>query len=476
MLWSSTSDRTVHHSGGSCLGSSRGGFDIEKTFAFLDRNEVDMLFVVGGDGTHRAALKIMQHSRDRMQRAKDAGQALGSPGAPRALAVAGIPKTIDNDIDLIDRSFGFNTAVEEAVRAIRSAKTEARWGFVLAVVGSVGEIGDVEVDAPVAAIAPPRALSDPLILSSHSPNQQLRSQRHRRCQAHGKARRVHRRPRVSRLVRRRPLPPARGPALAARQALRLSSPPRGGRGEKGVFRFVSFRFVSFRFVSFRSVSFRFVPFRFVSFRFVSFRFVSFRFVSLRRAVFLLSHSRSVLSPHPHPHPTPSPPQGHAVVVVGEGAGEAYLRGVAGLVASKDAISVMAKGNAALAAKAVAAPSSSKKRKTNSGGAVATGAEDSLHEWNDIDITAARKAGGGAAFAAGAKDAGGNRVRLSKADMSRGARTAYCRERFESCGDGPNNHTHAMHTLLQPRRHYHPSEASSARSSRSTSSAAARCAR
>jgi 6-phosphofructokinase 1 len=39
--------------------------------------------------------------------------------------VAGIPKTIDNDIDYIDHSFGFSSAVEAAQHAIVSAKTEA---------------------------------------------------------------------------------------------------------------------------------------------------------------------------------------------------------------------------------------------------------------------------------------------------------------------------------------------------------------
>jgi 6-phosphofructokinase len=34
-----------------------------------------------------------------------------------------IPKTIDNDIDIIDRSFGFNTAVEQAVHMVRCART-----------------------------------------------------------------------------------------------------------------------------------------------------------------------------------------------------------------------------------------------------------------------------------------------------------------------------------------------------------------
>lgn len=41
------------------------------------------------------------------------------------IAVAGIPKTIDNDVDHIDHSFGFASAVEAAQLAIRSAKTEA---------------------------------------------------------------------------------------------------------------------------------------------------------------------------------------------------------------------------------------------------------------------------------------------------------------------------------------------------------------
>ena len=41
------------------------------------------------------------------------------------VSVAGIPKTIDNDIDFIDQSFGFNSAVEAAQLAIRTAKTEA---------------------------------------------------------------------------------------------------------------------------------------------------------------------------------------------------------------------------------------------------------------------------------------------------------------------------------------------------------------
>lgn len=100
----------IHHYGGTILGSNRGGFDQDKIIDFLTKYGVSQVYVVGGDGTHRAANKISEECRRRKL----------------AVAVAGVPKTIDNDVDLLDRSFGFNTAVEEAQRAIRSAATEAR--------------------------------------------------------------------------------------------------------------------------------------------------------------------------------------------------------------------------------------------------------------------------------------------------------------------------------------------------------------
>lgn len=101
---------TIHHTGGTLLGANRGGFDLDKIMAFLKERGVNQVYVIGGDGTHRAANKISDECRR-----------LGLP-----IAVAGVPKTIDNDVDLLDRSFGFNTAVEEAQRAIRSANTEAK--------------------------------------------------------------------------------------------------------------------------------------------------------------------------------------------------------------------------------------------------------------------------------------------------------------------------------------------------------------
>ena len=100
----------IHKQGGTVLGSSRGGFDIEKIVAFCRVHGVSQLYVVGGDGTHRAAHKIGQMALDRRLQ----------------IAVAGVPKTIDNDLDIIDRSFGFNSAVAAAQDAIQSAKTEAQ--------------------------------------------------------------------------------------------------------------------------------------------------------------------------------------------------------------------------------------------------------------------------------------------------------------------------------------------------------------
>ena len=100
----------IHHEGGTVLRSSRGGFEEAKILEFLREKKIDQLYVIGGDGTHRAAYKISQACRENKLN----------------VAVAGIPKTIDNDVDYIDRSFGFVSAVEAAQNSIRTAKTEAQ--------------------------------------------------------------------------------------------------------------------------------------------------------------------------------------------------------------------------------------------------------------------------------------------------------------------------------------------------------------
>lgn len=95
--------------GGTILGSSRGSQDFGAIIDALERMNVNVLFMAGGDGTLNAAHLLSVAIEERGLK----------------IAVVGIPKTIDNDIHLVERSFGFDTAVDEATRAIRSAHNEA---------------------------------------------------------------------------------------------------------------------------------------------------------------------------------------------------------------------------------------------------------------------------------------------------------------------------------------------------------------
>ncbi|AAZ10361.1 6-phospho-1-fructokinase [Trypanosoma brucei gambiense DAL972] len=99
----------IHHYGGTILGSSRGPQDPKEMVDTLERLGVNILFTVGGDGTQRGALVISQEAK---RRGVD-------------ISVFGVPKTIDNDLSFSHRTFGFQTAVEKAVQAIRAAYAEA---------------------------------------------------------------------------------------------------------------------------------------------------------------------------------------------------------------------------------------------------------------------------------------------------------------------------------------------------------------
>ena len=99
----------IHTFGGTVLSSSRGPQDIGEIVDALDRINIRILFLIGGDGTLRAADQICEEINCRELR----------------IAVIVIPKTIDNDIAFVSRSFGFDTTVEMATDAIRAAHTEA---------------------------------------------------------------------------------------------------------------------------------------------------------------------------------------------------------------------------------------------------------------------------------------------------------------------------------------------------------------
>ena len=100
----------IHLQAGTILGTSRGPVDKARALDNLIRRGVNILFTIGGDGTQRGAWEFFEEAQKR----------------GHALAVVGIPKTIDNDIPFVARSFGFLTAVEEATKVLQRAHTEAR--------------------------------------------------------------------------------------------------------------------------------------------------------------------------------------------------------------------------------------------------------------------------------------------------------------------------------------------------------------
>lgn len=99
----------IHEFGGTILGSSRGHQPVEEIVDSLERLNINILFMIGGDGTMKAAQAIYREIKKRKLK----------------ISVIGVPKTIDNDIYLVSKTFGFDTAVEKATEAIRCAHTEA---------------------------------------------------------------------------------------------------------------------------------------------------------------------------------------------------------------------------------------------------------------------------------------------------------------------------------------------------------------
>ncbi|MCK5073580.1 MAG: ATP-dependent 6-phosphofructokinase [Bacteriovoracaceae bacterium] len=100
----------IHEHGGTILSSSRGNQSIEDMVDTLVKFNISILFTIGGDGTQKGAMSICEEIKRRKL----------------DISVVGIPKTIDNDLSYIYRTFGFYTAVEEARKAINAAHIEAK--------------------------------------------------------------------------------------------------------------------------------------------------------------------------------------------------------------------------------------------------------------------------------------------------------------------------------------------------------------
>ena len=109
ILLTAESIEPISNEGGTFLGSSRGDQDSVEMVDFLHRRKIGVLFTIGGDGTQRGALAIAREAEKRGY----------------ALSVVGLPKTIDCDIGLVEKTFGFDTAVSIAAEVLRGAHVES---------------------------------------------------------------------------------------------------------------------------------------------------------------------------------------------------------------------------------------------------------------------------------------------------------------------------------------------------------------
>ena len=100
----------IHERGGSVLGSSRGEQSTEEIVNTLERLRINVLFAIGGDGTQRGVRDISEETTKR--------------NLP--VSVIGVPKTIDNDLSFMDRTFGYETAIYRTGPVISSAHDEAK--------------------------------------------------------------------------------------------------------------------------------------------------------------------------------------------------------------------------------------------------------------------------------------------------------------------------------------------------------------
>uniref|UniRef100_A0A803NDJ3 Phosphofructokinase domain-containing protein n=1 Tax=Chenopodium quinoa TaxID=63459 RepID=A0A803NDJ3_CHEQI len=120
--------QNIHLSGGSLLGVSRGGPTVREIVDSMEERGTNMLFVLGGNGTHAGAVAI--HNECRKRRMK--------------VSVVGVPKTIDNDILLMDKTFGFDTAAHSAYRGVGLVKLMGRSSGFIAMHASLAS-GQVDI-------------------------------------------------------------------------------------------------------------------------------------------------------------------------------------------------------------------------------------------------------------------------------------------------------------------------------------------
>jgi 6-phosphofructokinase 1 len=99
----------IHKQGGTILGSSRGNQDPQLMVDELQKRGINLLFCIGGDGTLKGAEAIANEANNRNAK----------------ISVVGVPKTIDNDLGFVEKTFGFETSVQIAAEIISCAHNEA---------------------------------------------------------------------------------------------------------------------------------------------------------------------------------------------------------------------------------------------------------------------------------------------------------------------------------------------------------------
>ena len=100
----------IHQQGGTILGSSRGNQDPEEMVKELQSRSINLLFCIGGDGTLKGAQAIAEAAKQ----------------SNADISVIGVPKTIDNDLGFVEKTFGFETSVQISTDIISSAYSEAK--------------------------------------------------------------------------------------------------------------------------------------------------------------------------------------------------------------------------------------------------------------------------------------------------------------------------------------------------------------
>lgn len=105
--------KDIHLFGGTILGSSRGRQDISAMVDALERENINILFTIGGDGTLSGNHVINEEIKRRGLK----------------IVTAGIPKTIDNDVNYMTKTFGFDTAFTTAAAVVRDAHNEATGAY-----------------------------------------------------------------------------------------------------------------------------------------------------------------------------------------------------------------------------------------------------------------------------------------------------------------------------------------------------------